>query len=166
MLKSKSFYSQSITLCSPVWILKISVALKQQPDFNYFAAAETTISEESTYFNIFNSTQTKIFINGKYSLVSVSILVWLAYDINEGGENTTQNLSSCQKVIPRRNIIIETANKTLDFFTNCSDLCQLTVAISRRTMYISYSLSSKFCRTLSSSQDRTTQIHKKIFTVT
>ena len=39
-----------------VWILKISVALKQQPDFNCFAAAETTISEESTYFNIFNST--------------------------------------------------------------------------------------------------------------
>ena len=80
-----------------VWILKISVALKQQLDFNCFAAAETTISEESTYFNIFNSAQTKIFINGKYSLVSVSIIVWLAYDINEGGENTTQNLSSCQK---------------------------------------------------------------------
>ena len=52
----KSFYSQSITLCSPVWILKISVSLKQQPTFNCFAAAETTISEESTYFNIFNST--------------------------------------------------------------------------------------------------------------
>ena len=57
MLKvPKSFYSQSITLCSPVWILKISVALKLQPAFNCFAAAETTISEESTYFNIFNST--------------------------------------------------------------------------------------------------------------
>ena len=82
----------------------------------------------------------------KYSFVSVSIIAWLAYDINEGGENTTQNLSSCQKVIPRRNIIIETANKIinkqgksvmLDFFANCSDLCQLTVATSRRTMYIS-----------------------------
>ena len=72
-------------------------------------------------------------------------------------------------------MIIETANKILnkqgksvmlDFFANCSDLCQLTVATSRRTMYISQTLSSKFCRTLSSSQDRTTQIHKQIFTVT
>ena len=44
-----------------------------------------------------------------------------------------QNLGSCQKVIPRRNIIIETANKTInkqgksvmpDFFTNCCNLCQ------------------------------------------
>ena len=52
----KSSNSQSITLCSPVWILKISVALKQQPDFNCFAAAETTISEESTDFTIYNST--------------------------------------------------------------------------------------------------------------
>ena len=59
-------------------------------------------------------------------------------------------------------MIIETANKIinkqdksvmLDFFTSCSDLCQLTVATSRH-------------RTLSSSQDRTTQIHKEIFTVT
>ena len=57
-----------------------------------------------------------------------------------------QSLGSYQKVIPRRNIINETANKIinkqgksvmLDFFTNCSDLCQLTVATSRRTMYIS-----------------------------
>ena len=56
-----------------------------------------------------------------------------------------QNLGSCQKVIPRHNVIIETANKIinkqsksvmLDFFTNCSDLCQLMVATSRRTMYI------------------------------
>ena len=46
--------------------------------------------------------------------MSVSIIAWLAYDINEGGENTTQNLSSCQKVIPRRNIIIETANKIIN----------------------------------------------------
>ena len=101
---------------------------------------------KGTYSNIFNSIQTKIFILGKYSFVSVSIIAWLAYDINEGGENTTQNLCSCQKVILRRNIIIETANKIinkqgksvmLDFFTNCSDLCQLTVATSRRTMYIS-----------------------------
>ena len=65
--------------------------------------------------------------------MSVSTIVWLAYDINEGGEDTTQNLSSCQKVIPRGNIIIETVNKIinkqgksvmLDFSTNCSDLCQ------------------------------------------
>ena len=44
-------------------------------------------------------------------------------------------------------MIIETANKIinkqgksvmLDFFANCSDLCQLTVATSRRTMYIRY----------------------------
>ena len=51
-----------------------------------------------------------------------------------GGENTTQNLGSCQKVIPRRNIIIETAFKIINkqgksvmlefFLTNCSDLCQ------------------------------------------
>ena len=61
-------------------------------------------------------------------------------------EKTTQNLSSGQKVIPRRNIIKEVANKIinkqgksvmLDFFTSYSDLCQLTVATSRRTMYIS-----------------------------
>ena len=46
--------------------------------------------------------------------MSVSIIAWLAYDINEGGENTTQNLSSCQKVKPRRNIIIETAYKIIN----------------------------------------------------
>ena len=86
--------------------------LKQQPAFNCFADTEITISEESTYFNIFNSTWTKIFTHGKYSLVSVSIIAWLAYDINEGGENTAQNLGSCQKVIPRRNIIIETISKS------------------------------------------------------
>ena len=64
----------------------------------------------------------------------------------EGGENRTQNLGSCQKVIPRRNIIIETAKEIinkqgksamLDFFGNCSDLCQLTVVTSRHTVYIS-----------------------------
>ena len=64
-------------------------------------------------------------MQSKYSFVSVSIIAWLAYDINGGGENTTQNLGSCQKVIPRRNIIIETTiqiiNKQgksamLDFF--------------------------------------------------
>ena len=55
------------------------------------------------------------------------------------------------------NVTIETPNKIiykqcksamLDYFANCSDLCQLMVATSRRTMYISQSLSSKFCRTL------------------
>ena len=65
-------------------------------------------------------------------LISVSIIAWLAYDINGRGENTKQNLSSCQKLIPRRKIIIETANKVvnkqgksimLDFFTNRNDLC-------------------------------------------
>ena len=68
-----------------------------------------------------------------YEFVRLKIIAWLAYDVNGGGENTTQNLGSCQKVIPRRYIIIETANKIintqgksimLDFFTNCSDLCQ------------------------------------------
>ena len=44
--------------------------------------------------------------------MSVSIIAWLAYDINEGGENTAQNLGSFQKVIPRRNIIIETISKS------------------------------------------------------
>ena len=43
-------------------------------------------------------------------------------------------------------MIIETANKIINkqgksvmlvFFTNCSDLCQLTVATSGRTMYFS-----------------------------
>ena len=77
--------------------------------------------------------------------MSVSIIAWLAYDTNEGGENTTQNLGSRQKIIPRRNIIVEKANKIinkqgksvmLDFFINCSDLCQLTVTTSRRTMFI------------------------------
>ena len=65
--------------------------------------------------------------------MSVSITAWLAYDVNGGGENTTKNLRSCQKVIPKRDIIIETANKIinkqdksvlLDCFTNCSDLCR------------------------------------------
>ena len=144
---SKSFYSQSITLCSPVCILYISIALKQQPAFNCFAAAETTIiDQKSTYSNIFSSTETKIFIHGKYSFVSVSIIAWLACDINKGAEDKKQNLGSCQKVIPRRNIIIETANEIinkqgksamLDFFANCSDLCQLTVVTSRHTVYIS-----------------------------
>ena len=53
----------------------------------------------------------------------------------------------------------------LDFFINCSDLCQLTAVTSRHTMYVSKSPSSKFCRTLSSSQDGTTQKHKEMFTV-
>ena len=51
------------------------------------------------------------------------------------GEGRTQRktwASAEKKVIPRRNIIIETANEIihkqgksvmLDFFTNCSDLC-------------------------------------------
>ena len=85
-------------------------------------------------------------MHGKYSIVSVSIIAWLAYDINRGGENTTQNSGSYQKVIPRRNIIIGTANNIiskqgksvlLDFLTICCDLCQLTVATSRHTMCIS-----------------------------
>ena len=68
------------------------------------------------------------------------------HDINGGGENTTQNLGSCQKVIHRRNVIIETADKItnkqgknvmLDFLTNCNDLCQLTAATRRHTMYVS-----------------------------
>ncbi|CAH3031749.1 unnamed protein product [Pocillopora meandrina] len=42
--KSISFYSQSITLCSPARTLKISIALKQQPAFNSYAATETTIT--------------------------------------------------------------------------------------------------------------------------
>ena len=46
--------------------------------------------------------------------MSVSIIEWLAYDINAGGENATQNLSSCKKVIPRRNIIIKRANKIIN----------------------------------------------------
>ena len=46
--------------------------------------------------------------------MSVSIIACLAYVENWGGENTTQNLSSWQKVIPRRNIIIQTANKILN----------------------------------------------------
>ena len=41
-------------------------------------------------------------------------MVWLAYDVNGGGENTTQNLGSCQNVIPRRQIIIETANEIIN----------------------------------------------------
>ena len=74
--------------------------------------------------------------------MSVSIIAWLAYDINEGEENTTQNLSSCQKVIPRRNIIIETANKiinkqgksvTLDFL----QIVVIYASWRWRTMYIS-----------------------------
>ena len=49
----------------------------------------------------------------------------------------------CYSII---NVIIETANKIinkqdksvmLDLFANCRDLCQLTVATNRRTMYIS-----------------------------
>ena len=46
--------------------------------------------------------------------MSVSIIAWLAYDINEGGETHKENLGSCQKGIPRRNIIIEIANKIIN----------------------------------------------------
>ena len=57
----------------------------------------------------------------------------LLRDQLDGNENTTETLSSCQKVIPRCYIIIETANKILnkhvksvmlDFLSNCRDLCQ------------------------------------------
>ena len=46
--------------------------------------------------------------------MSVSIIAWLAYDINGEGENTTQNEGSWQKAIPRHIIIIETANKIIN----------------------------------------------------
>ena len=41
-------------------------------------------------------------------------------------------------IIETANVIINKQGKSvmLDFFTNFSDLCQLTVATSRRTMYI------------------------------
>ena len=61
-------------------------------------------------------------MQSKYSFVSVSIIAWLAYDINGGGENTTQNLGSCQKVIPRRNIIIETAIEIINKQAKASEL--------------------------------------------
>ena len=34
--------------------------------------------------------------------------------MNGGGENTTQNLDSCQKVVPRPNIKIQTTNKIIN----------------------------------------------------
>ena len=46
--------------------------------------------------------------------MSVSIIAWLAYNINGEGENTTQNLGSYQKVIARRYIIIETVKKIIN----------------------------------------------------
>ena len=77
--------------------------------------------------------------------MSVSIIDIIYKYMNGGGENTTQNLDSCQKVVPWPNIKIQTTNKIInkqgksvmfDFLTNCSDLCQLTVATCRHTMYI------------------------------
>ena len=77
----------------------------------------------------------------QYQLLILYIYIY----INGGGENTTQNLGSCPKVILRPNIMIQTANKIInkqgksamfDFFTNCSDLCQLTVATCGHTIYI------------------------------
>ena len=55
----------------------------------------------------------------------------LKYKWGRGKHNAKPGLLS--KIIPRRNIIIETANTiinkqgksvTLDFLTNCSELCQ------------------------------------------
>ena len=46
--------------------------------------------------------------------MSVSIIAWLAYNINGEGENITQNLGSYQKVIARRDIIIETVKKIIN----------------------------------------------------
>ena len=46
--------------------------------------------------------------------MSVSIIAWLTYDVNEGGENTTQNVGSWEIAIPRHIIIIETANKIIN----------------------------------------------------
>ena len=89
------------------------------------------MAEKGIYSNIFN--ETNIAKQGKYAFVSVQIIAWLANDANGGGENTTQNLGSYQKVIFGRYITIETADKIinkqgksimLDFSTNCSDLCQ------------------------------------------
>ena len=91
----------------------MSIALRQQPAFNCFAATETTISDHKKQ-NFFLHIQKKIFIQGKYLFVLVSIIAWLAYDINRGGENKTQNPGSGQKVIPRRCMIIETANKIIN----------------------------------------------------
>ena len=49
----------------------------------------------------------------------LKIIAWLAYDVNGGGENTTGLIETANK-------IINTQGKSimLDFFTNCSDLCQ------------------------------------------
>ena len=46
--------------------------------------------------------------------MSVSIIAWLAYNIKGEGENTTQNVDSYQKVIARRDIIIETVKKIIN----------------------------------------------------
>ena len=46
--------------------------------------------------------------------MSVSIIASLAYNIDGEGENTTQNLGSYQKVIARRDIIIETVKKIIN----------------------------------------------------
>ena len=65
-------------------------------------------------------------------LCQYQLLILYIYIYKWGGGNTTQNLGSCQKVIPRPNIMIQTTNKIInkqgksvmfDFFTNCSDLC-------------------------------------------
>ena len=72
------------------------------------------MTSNNTYSNVLNSTSTKIFIEGKYSFVSVSIIACLTYDVNGGGENTTQNAGSWQIAIPRHIIVIETANKIIN----------------------------------------------------
>ena len=51
------------------------------------------------------------------------------------------NMFSCFSRCQTANKIISKQGKSvmLDFFANCSDLCQLTVATSRRTIYLFHS---------------------------
>ena len=47
--------------------------------------------------------------------MSVSIIAWLAYDINRGGgKHNVKTWAPVKKWIPRRNTLIKTANKIIN----------------------------------------------------
>ena len=55
------------------------------------------------------------------------------------GKNPSLDISEVDVIIETANKIINKQGKSamLDFFGNCNDLCQLTAATRRHTMYVS-----------------------------
>ena len=58
--------------------------MKKQPAFNCFAAAETTTSDKKAHIVIFSIQHKHKSLYMVNSFMSVSIIAWLAYDINRG----------------------------------------------------------------------------------